>query len=332
MMRPLLLCVGLFAAAIPAAAPAIAQSCLVTDPLWFAGHAKSKGVLNTAITSMGTAISTQRGLTAEMLLSAMKVQTAQVATNGERETNVVSQTHQAVAATLSQVAQRRALVEAREQYAYETGQGVNACAAINLMQDTNEAVANVTMIGRSLYRDLDVAPGRNTPVHEATRERLRDPTKADAAVLLDPDASDDDRKAVIQAMAGLPMPKPSPGMPGSEADLTMLRARRVEALRSPALVSLSAVRAMSRAEGHEVGSAATSPLKQLDALVAQYGGGPGYEAWSAALAGQSERGLLLELARLRSMSLTLRQQLIEQQARTTAVFGTLLATQAGGDL
>lgn len=327
MMRPLVLAAALFTTA-----PAAAQTCFVADPIWFTGHAGATGTLNGAVTTMGAAIATQRSLTLEMMLSAMKVQTAQVSTNGVRETNVASHTHQAVAATLSQVAQRQALVEAREQYAYETGQGVNACAAINLMQDTNAAVANVTMTGRSLYRDLDVAPGRNAPLHEATRERLRDPTKADAGVLLDPDASDADRKAVIQAMAGLPMPKPSPGMPGSEADLMMLKARRVEALRSPALVSLSAVRAMSRAEGHEVGSAALSPLKQLDALIAEYGGGPGYEAWSAALAGQSERGLLLELARLRSMSLTLRQQLIEQQARTTAVFGTLLATQAGGDL
>ena len=151
-------------------------------------------------------------------------------------------------------------------------------------------------------------------------------------MLLDPAASDDDRKAVIQAMAGLPMPKPTAAMPGAEADLMMLKARRVEALRSPALVSLSAVRAMSSAAGHEVGSSAPSPLAQLDALTGQYGGGPQYEAWSAGLAGQSEHGLLIELTRMRSMALALRQQLIEQQARTSAVFGTILAVQAGGSL
>ena len=67
-------------------------------------------------------------------------------------------------------------------------------------------------------------------------------------------------------------------------------------------------------------------------LIAQYGGGPHYEAWSAGLAGQSEHGLLIELTRMRSMSLALRQQLIEQQARTAAVLGTMLATQTGGNL
>jgi len=112
----------------------------------------------------------------------------------------------------------------------------------------------------------------------------------------------------------------------------MLKARRVEALRSPALISLSAIRAMSSTDDHQIGTTASSPLARLDALIGQYGGGPQYEAWSAGLAGQSEHGLLIELTRMRSMSLSLRQQLIEQQARTSAVFGTILATQAGGDL
>ena len=323
---------ALSAVLIALAAPATAQSCYVVDPIWVEGHAGATTTLNTRVAAMGTNIATQRSLTLEMLLSAMKVQTAQLSTNGEREVNLTSNTQQAVAATLSQVSQSRALADAREQYGYDTGQGVNACGSIDLMNATNRAMGNVVMTGREGYRDLDVAPGKNTPLAQVTRARLADPTKTDAAVLLDPAASDDDRKSVIQAMAGLPMPKPTNAMPGGEADLMMLRARRVEALRSPALVSLSAVRAMSNTEGHEIGSAALSPLQQLDALIAQYGGGPQYESWSAGLAGQSEHGLLIELTRMRSMALALRQQLVEQQARTSAVIGTLLATQAGGNL
>ena len=328
MMKPILLAAALAALASPVAA----QSCFVVDPLWIAGHTRATGALEAQVTTLGTTIATQRSLTLEMLLSAMKVQTAQVSTNGEREVNLVSNTQQAVASTLSQVAQRRALIDAREQYSIDTGQGVNACGSIDLMNATNRAMGNVVMTGREGYRDLDVAPGKNTPLAQVTRARLADPTKTDAAVLLDPAASDDDRKSVIQAMAGLPMPKPTNAMPGGEADLMMLRARRVEALRSPALVSLSAVRAMSNTEGHEIGSSSLSPLQQLDALIAQYGGGPQYESWSAGLAGQSEHGLLIELTRMRSMALALRQQLVEQQARTSAVIGTLLATQAGGNL
>lgn len=331
-MKQALLAVSAAALAASLASPAAAQTCFVADPIWIAGHNSATATLATRVATMGTTVATQRALTLEMLLSAMKVQTAQTSTNGEREVNVVSNTQQAVASTLSQVAQRRALVDAREQYGIDTGQGVNACGSIDLMNATSRSMGNITKSGRETYRSLDVAPGKNTPVQQAARDRLRDPTKTDAAVLFDPSASDDDRKAVIEAMTGLPMPKPTGNMPGAEADVMMLRARRVEALRSPALVSLSAVRAMSSSEGHEVGSSAPSPLAQLDALIGQYGGGSQHEAWSAGLAGQSEHGLLIELARLRSMSLTLRQQLIEQQARTSAVFGTILATQAGGNL
>ncbi|MFY9290254.1 MAG: hypothetical protein WAP03_06120 [Methylorubrum rhodinum] len=314
------------------ASPAQAASCWVVDPAWIAGHTNATGVLNTRVATMGTNIATQRALTLEMLLSAVKVNTAQISTNGAREANLASNVNQAVASTLSQLTQRQALVDAREQYSYESGQGVNACDSISLMSATNGAIGNVSMTGRESYRDLDVSPGKVTPMPEATKRRLANPMITNAAVLLDPNASDLDRKTVIEAMAGLPMPKPTPGMPGSEADLMMLKARRVEALRSPALVSLSSVRAMSAADGHVVGSTATSLMAQLEQLIGQYGGGPQFEAWSAGLAAQSEHGLLLELTRLRSMSLTLRQSLIEQQARTTAVFGTMLATQAGGDL
>ena len=331
MTKPVLLAAALAALTLTAA-PALAQSCFVADPIWISGHNSATATLTTRVAAMGTNVATQRSLTLEMLLSAMKVQVAQTSTNGEREVNLTSNTQQAVAATLSQVAQRQALVDAREQYSIDTGQGVNACGSIDLMNSTSRATGNVAMTGRETYRDLDVSPGKNVPIPEATRARLAAPTKADAAILFDPSASDDDRKKVIEAMAGLPMPKPTAAMAGADADLMMLKARRVEALRSPALISLSAVRAMSSTDDHQIGTTAGSPLAQLDALIGQYGGGPQYEAWSAGLAGQSEHGLLIELTRMRSMSLSLRQQLIEQQARTSAVFGTILATQAGGDL
>ncbi|MEN3237970.1 hypothetical protein PUR29_31370 [Methylobacterium ajmalii] len=332
-MKQVLLALSSAAAlACAAVSPAAAQVCAVFDPIWMAGHETATTTLGARVATMGTNVATQRSITLEMLLSAMKVQTAQTSTNGEREVNVVSNTQQAVASTLSQVSQTRALVDAREQYSIDTGQGVNACGSIDLMNATSRSVGNVAKNGRETYRSLDVAPGKNTPIQEAARNRLADPTKTDAAVFFDPSASDDDRKAVIEAMAGLPMPKPTAAMPGAEADLMMLRARRVEALRSPALVSLSAVRSMSSTDDHQIGTTTGSPLAQLDALIGQYGGGPQFEAWSAGLAGQSEHGLLIELTRMRSMSLSLRQQLIEQQARTSAVFGTMLATQAGGNL
>ena len=164
------------------------------------------------------------------------------------------------------------------------------------------------------------------------KTRLDHLKKTDAAVLLDPSASDDDKKIVIQHLTGLPMPVASPSMSGAEKDVAMLRARRVEALRSPALASLTAVAAMTSKTGHLADDDAQAPVQWLDSLVDQYGGGSKHQAWSNALAGQSERGLMMELSRLRAMSLRVRQLKAEQSARITALFATMVGLEAGEPL
>ena len=58
----------------------------------------------------------------------------------------------------------------------------------------------------------------------------------------------------------------------------MLRARRVEALRSPALASLTAVAAITSKTGHLADDDAQAPVQWLDSLVDQYGGGSKHQA------------------------------------------------------
>ncbi len=87
MTKPVLLAAVVVALALPAA-PALAQSCFVADPIWVSGtHNTATATLSTRVATMGTNVATQRSLTLEMLLSAMKVQVAQTSTNGEREVN-----------------------------------------------------------------------------------------------------------------------------------------------------------------------------------------------------------------------------------------------------
>ncbi len=99
-MKQVLLALSSAAAlACAAVSPAAAQVCAVFDPIWMAGHETATTTLGARVATMGTNVATQRSITLEMLLSAMKVQTAQTSTNGEREVNVVSNTQQAVAST-----------------------------------------------------------------------------------------------------------------------------------------------------------------------------------------------------------------------------------------
>lgn len=319
-------------AVVSSSFPAHAWWCGVNDAIWRAGHQEAENALEARVTLMGTDLSAQRAITLEMLLSAAKVNTAQGATNGGREATMVKSSQEALASTVSEQTRRDAIVEAQEQYSFESGQGVNTCDAINLAATVTQTLSNVGETGRKLYTDVDVSPGKATTVTSATATRLASTALTNAEVMFDLNAADDARKGLIQHLAGLPLPLPDASMPQATADLVLMRARRVEALRSPALVSLNAVRAMSSTEAHETGTSDVSPFAALDQLIAQYGGGDGFETWSAGLAAQSEHGLLIELARLRALSLTLRQTQTEQQARLAAVFATMLAAQAGGDL
>ena len=89
---------------------------------------------------------------------------------------------------------------------------------------------------------------------------------------------------------------------------------------------------MTSKTGHLADDDAQAPVQWLDSLVDQYGGGSKHQAWSNALAGQSERGLMMELSRLRAMSLRVRQLKAEQSARITALFATMVGLEAGGPL
>ncbi len=314
-----------------AAAPAAAQTCFVADPIWQAGHSQATAALNGRVALMGSTLTRERAATDEMLLGAMKVYTKQESVSGDRVQTAAKTGQEAHASAVTAQDRSDAIVKAKEQYSYETGQGVNACQTVQTMSDTVESLGTTEQSAKTSYRALDVAPGKATPIADAVKARLANANKTDAAMLLDSAASADDKRIVIQHLAGLPMPVASPSMSGAEKDVSMLRARRVEALRSPALASLTAVAAMTSPFSHFPDDAQT-PVQWLDKLVDQYGGGSQHETWSNALAGQSERGLTMELSRLRAMSLRVRQLKAEQSARLAALFATMVGLEAGGPL
>src|SRR3954464_14129270 len=233
-----------------AAPSAAAQTCFVADPVWQAGHAQATGTLSAQVTLLGTNLTRERSLTLEMLLGAMKVYTKQVSVSGDRVQTAARSSQQAHASAVTEQDRRDAIVRAREDYSYETGQGVNACQTVQTMSSAVEGLGSTSQTAKASFRALDIAPGKATPIADAVKTRLDNAKKTDAAILLDTSASDEDKRAVIQHLAGLPMPVPSPAMSGAEKDVAMLRARRVEALRSPALASLTAVSAMSSKTGH----------------------------------------------------------------------------------
>ena len=105
---------------------------------------------------------------------------AQGATNGEREATMVKSSQEALATTLSEQTRREAIVDAQEQYSFETGQGVNTCSAVNLTATVTQSLSTIGETGRKLYTDVDVSPGKATTVASATATRLATTSLTDA--------------------------------------------------------------------------------------------------------------------------------------------------------
>lgn len=309
-------------------------ACLVTDPVWRAGHDTAQSTISTAVDTMASTFATQSLLTNEALLSAIRVHTRQRSLSGEQ--TAVARTAHAEAAASVYVEQRTAerIREAHETYGAQ-GQMVGGCELIAALQLADDAMESRSdRASEVLSGDaIDSVPGSAVAPLEAAARRLANdsPEAVSAVAFFDADTSSADRDAYMNNVIGLPFLRPD-GIDGVEDEITFMQTRRWEAMRSPAIVSLAAVRAASEPGGHfdtdDAASETLSYLQALDFYIEQFGGGEAYEQWSAALVTKSEVGLMKEIARLRAISLQLSSYRQESQDRQLAVIATLLAGQA----
>lgn len=265
--------------------------------------------------------------TLEQVLAALKVYNRQNSGEGQRLQQAQKRSQEAYANTVTEQMRREKLVSIKENYSYETGQGVNACAQVSFLQKVTGSIDGTGAATSRVYKEVDVAPG-SVPSQQQQAADRRDPKSTQASLLLDVSASEEDKRKVIQQLAGFAVNKPA----GSEAgtvggEFSMLRAREAEAWRSPSLVSLAAVAAMSNKSSGD-GDGAGSVLQAMDALINNYGGGPAYEKWTNGLQMQSERGLMIELNRLRALSMRLRTYHSDSEARKAAVVAGWLGAEA----
>lgn len=323
-----------FSAGVSSQAMAGGVACLVVDPIWESGHTSAQTAISTAIDSMASTFNTQSLLTNEALISAIRVHTRQRSLDGEQTS--VARTKHAEAAAQVYVEQQAAerVREAHETYGTQ-GQMVGGCELIEALQ-----LADLSMQARTsratevMANDaIDAAPGSAVGVLEAAANRLANdrPEAVSAVSFFDPDTSSADRDAFMNNVIGLPFVRPE-GIDGLEDELLFMQTRRWEALRSPAMAQLAAVRAASEPGGlYDADDAATeteSFLGALDFYIAQFGGGDLYEEWSASLVTKSEVGLSKEVARLRAINLQLSKYRQESSDRQLAVISTLLAGMA----
>lgn len=318
----------------PASAQAGGSVCAVVDTIWKQGHSGAESSINQSISAMVSTFAANSEVTTSQIVSAVKVLTKQDSTEAEQKS---VGTQQAMKAAASTYVDQRAAEEVRD--AYNTygppGQAVGACDVVadvsrmqSSMSSVEERASEIVMGG-----GIDARPGSTVTPEDAIAKRtavaaadFEAVTSAEA--FFDPDTPAAIKDTYMNNIIGVPFEKPT-NTDSAENGIQFMRARQAEAMRSPAIASLAAVRAASEEAGHfdvDEGEDETQSLQEsIDWLIDRYGGGEEYQDWSAELVTKSSTGVMKELARLYSIRLALNNELNESADRRQVVVGSLLA-------
>lgn len=314
--------------------------CLVADPIWQTGHTAAQATLTGGVDAMVATFAANSTLTTQQIVSAIRVLAKQSSTGANTEALGAEQALKA--ASTSYVEQRSAeqIVEAYNTYG-PPGQPVNSCVFVQEMEVLNTAFDAVEERASEIINagGLDMRPGSTLDLDAALSRRaliadLNFDEAVSAVAFFDPDTEAAIKDTFMNNLSGLPLEKPD-SLDSAADSVQFMRARQSEALRSPALAGLAAVRAFHEAPGHFGGGGLPSAVNRsmdenIDWLAARFGGGPEYEQWMAELATKSPVGIMKEIARIRAINLSLVSERNESSDRQQAIIATLLATEMGG--
>lgn len=347
---------------LAAAGVSYATGCpAVVDSVWQAGMESAGEVIAQQISQLVSTVSTAREGNLQRLQSALKVLTKQVEVSGEKIAATQRAAKEASASSMVYLSNRKAILDADMNYNPVTGQGFDPCAEQKRSQNIAVAVgeANASM-SEKVLQEIDAAPGRfvNRPA-EVVAKRLNDArtvyctadqkkagfcSSEGAMAGMDADAAhffttyrvdSQDAKAksqMLNYMFGVPATLPDKSVANTPAGRAYFEAKRTEdAYRSVSQASFKALQSWTESRGGN-GEASDSVLGTIAAKVGTYSGGDNYAAWERAQATQSERGLMVELAKMRAFELYMRNLEYQQYERIEANLATMLALRARGAL
>ncbi|EIP5862349.1 hypothetical protein ACWJKU_00625 (plasmid) [Methylocaldum sp. MU1018] len=305
------------------------------------------------IAAFGTAFSTQMQTKFEQIISSVAVATKQEALSA----NIVSDgTRQAAEQLVNAVrAQRQSdqVATAYLNYNPATGQGYDPCGTNAKNKTMDIAFESAAVQAKTTVGMTDVAPGRLVnSTAQAMQARLdthrsKFCTAAEAsaglcsasqlpggdtnaALLFDaaPAGSlqTEARYAYIQHVLGAPdqkLEKSAGGTPAGEA--FMVVKNRKDALLSVPAYSLAMIDAANTQSAQFGGK---SPNEVLKLRVNQYFGGKEAEQWSGSMARQTQRGLLVEAAKMAGLEVWIHHKQYEQNQRLEANLAALLLASA----
>jgi hypothetical protein len=333
----------------------------VMDPVWIASVVSGISSLTNGVLGMVYKINSQNTQNEQRLISALKVQTKQIAASAEKESANTMQVMQAVASSM--VAQDTAIQvqKTMENFGTSTGQGYDPCGEQNKSRSVTGGY-QMTMNVSGAVRGMDTGPGVYKDRAQTLASRLNEHkqlfcTQGEkdaglcAAVGALPgaslqfstmfkssDLSDNTTKAkdaFVNHVFGLPDQPIAPEKSKTPEGLAAMRDKMMlDGFRSIGATSLKSVQAMyvadasaSNGTNNNGGAPVQGFADALSAKVDQYTGGNDYPRWEQSLTVQSERGLLVNLAKMAATKLYATSVEYDQFERMEANLAALLAME-----
>lgn len=347
-------------AGLTAAVTAFAQYCppQYQEVMVIPAFTWASTTLSSTIQEMDAALSAQLKFQSERLTSAIAVLTKQKAVSANQISDGIRNTNQNIAVGLNALSQADRVKKARFEFGGDFGQGYSPCYVFQARIGISRAESDMAgATAHALRTEVQAAPGRFANPVSAQKEILDQHNKLfctkdqaesglcaaegdlpgaslNVASLFKATAEEEDlteaKRAFINNMAGLPDGEvPRGGGSTQVAASYQLAKIQKDAVRSAALASLKQIQIETTSgEPGEHGAGDLPLSKQYENETKRYAGNSEeYKTWSRVMAAQNDRGVLVELLKIKALDLSMQERQFRQWERMEAQLASAVAAK-----
>lgn len=326
--------------------------------MWvYPAFAWSATTISATIVALDAALSAQLWFQSERLISAVAVLTKQKAVTANQISDAARNTNQNLAVGLSALAKSERVKLARLEYGGDFGQGYSPCYVFQGRQGIARSEDELTGAAAVAIRgEVQAAPGRYSDPIMARKEMLEEHNElfctreqaesglcsAEGALagasltvgtLFKPTVDGEDltraKVAFVNNVVGLPDGEVPKNGANSHAAASYQQAKmQKDAVRSSAIASLKQIQLETTGSSDTHGDGDLPLSRMYEKEVRRYSGNTDeFQAWSRVMAGQTERGALVELLKIRALDLSMQERQYRQFERMEAQLASAVAAK-----
>lgn len=313
-------------------------SCGGTEGLVNAAVGRLSSVIVAQLATTTTALVAADTLQAQQMVSSLRVITKQIQTSGEQYNNATIESEKSMANVSKDLADKELIDQIVLDFMSQGFEPCTQSAATKRLATAERSV--YTSVPQRVRTEIEAGGGRYMPVAESLRARERAHQRlfctqeeveagvcssvgripggdANAALIFSTDRGADmvaAKNAVINNIIGLPDEPLTPAAAATpEGQAYMMEKKKKDSFLSFAAYSLKSIQTENEQYKAE-----------MDDRVGQFFGTDRAAAWARDQAGQSSRGVLIDMLKIQGLTLKVRERRIRQNLRTEANLAALL--------